>query len=130
VCRCGRIRSARGVPALISGLANDLAANTVCIRRPHGVYQVHEVGIAAGDFPAEPDRAVAIRVYEFTSNGQGDESVRVQVHVRGLPHDLASCEDIADAIRDRLSFLEAVNIGGYAGCAQRECLPKNGGVRS
>lgn len=101
-------------PALISGLADDLAGNTVCIWRPHGVYQADEVGIAAGDLPAEPDRAVAIRVYGFVSDGQGDETVRVQVRVRGFPHDLASCEDTADAIRDRLSFLERVNIGGYA----------------
>jgi hypothetical protein len=101
-------------PALISGFADDLAANTVCSWRPHGVYQADEVGIAAGDLPAEPDRAVAIRVYGFISDGQGDETVRVQVRVRGFPHDLASCETVADAIRDRLSFLERVTIGGYA----------------
>lgn len=101
-------------PALIAGLADDLAANTACVWRPHGVYQESEVGIAAGDLPAEPDRAVALRVYGFASDGQGDESVRVQIRVRGFPHDLASCEAIADEIRERLSFLERVTIGGYA----------------
>ncbi|MCD0446460.1 minor capsid protein [Glycomyces sp. A-F 0318] len=101
-------------PALIAGLADDLAANTDCVWRPHGVYQEDEVGIAVGDLPAEPHRAVALRVYGFVSDGQGDETVRVQVRVRGFPHDLASCETIADRIRDRLSFLERVTIGGYA----------------
>lgn len=101
-------------PALITGLADDLAATTACVWRPHGVYQDSEIGIAAGDLPAEPDRAVALRVYGFVSDGQGDETVRVQVRVRGLPHDLASCEEVADEIRDRLSFLERVTIGGYA----------------
>jgi hypothetical protein len=101
-------------PALITGLADDLAANTACVWRPHGVYQDSEVGIAAGDLPAEPDRAVTLRVYGFASDGQGDETVRVQVRVRGNPHDLASCESVADEIRDRLSFLERVTIGGYA----------------
>lgn len=101
-------------PALIAGIADDLAAHTDCIWRPHGIYQEEEIGIVVGEAPAEPDRVVALRVFGFATDGQGDETVHLQVRVRGIPHDLASCETAADAIRDRLAFLEQVTIGGYA----------------
>ena len=96
---------------ILTGLAELLHANNIGTWRPNEPYEAGEIGIIVGDLPPTPDQVIGLRAYFVEAEGNGDEITAVQVRVRGLPNSTVSCDDIADAITDRLHYAEPGHLG-------------------
>lgn len=88
--------------ALLTGLAQYLAAGQVGAWRPTGTYSADEQAIVLKQLPAGPDTAVALSVYSVLDDIRlPDVQVRVQLRFRAAGPRTA-VDDFADDVFDLL----------------------------
>lgn len=97
---------------LIAGLAQHLDDAGVGVYRPTGAYQASETAILDRAIPTSPDRIITLAAYPVGSSAPGlaDHQTAVQIRVRGL-QDPRDCDDLADAIFERLDGAEHLTLG-------------------
>lgn len=86
---------------MIVALAQILAGANVGTWNPSGSYLASQVGIFYGPIGDSPNRAVGLTRYGGTgalTNDSHRGSRLVQVRVRGVPGNVLSADDLADAV--------------------------------
>lgn len=82
---------------LAEGLADLLAAGSLAVYRPDGLYGPGETGIYLGVSPPEPDRAVTLTAYPVEDSDLTDAVTGVQVRLRA-GRDTRDVDTLADAL--------------------------------
>jgi hypothetical protein len=97
---------------LFTGVATRLDAATVGRYIPNGVYASTDTPIVRGGLPADPDRAIAIRVMPASADVIDPfGTFLISILLRGLPNNYSDSSDLADSVRANLLGLTDVWFG-------------------
>lgn len=100
---------------LLAGLAQYLDDKNVAVWRPNpgDVYQPAETGIVIRAIPDKPDRLITLATYVVDDRpGMQEQTVGLQIRVRGLPRAPGDCDDLADAVFEQLDSIGHATWGG------------------
>ncbi|WP_336214384.1 minor capsid protein [Nonomuraea sp. LPB2021202275-12-8] len=101
--------------ALLSGLAEHLAASGAGVWHPNGIYASNEIAITIGGLPAAPDTALTLAVYGVGPGGddptEPDSQVLVQARIRA-GQDPRIVDDLADSVFGALHGLSDMVLDG------------------
>lgn len=98
---------------LVAGVAQLLEDAGAGTWRPTGAYLAgDDRPIFAQELPSGPNRALAVAHYPVTNVARTNDTVEgIQVRNRGVPGDIVTTNDDADAIRAALDGLQHVVLG-------------------
>jgi hypothetical protein len=97
---------------LFTGVATRLDAATVGRYIPNGAYASTDTPIVRGGLPADPDRAIAIRVMPASADVIDPfGTFLISILLRGLPNNYSDSSDLADSVRANLLGLTDVWFG-------------------
>jgi hypothetical protein len=98
--------------AVLTGLAEHLAAAGHGTWRPTGVYAAGETGIAIGSVPATPDSVIVLTSYPVEESAPLDDVLLgVQIRCRAAGRDPHDVTDMDDEIRDTLHGARDLQLG-------------------
>ncbi len=91
---------------LLTGLAVHLDAQDVGVWRPTGAYTADETGIIRRAIPEQPNRIITLATYGVDDRrGMQEQTIGLQIRVRGLPRNPDDCDDLADAVFEALDSI-------------------------
>ncbi|BCJ64150.1 minor capsid protein [Polymorphospora rubra] len=88
---------------LLEGCAEHLAAASVGLWLPNGVYGPDDIGIVIRDVPQTPNRLITLANYPVGTDlpGMADHISAIQIRIRA-GRDPRECDDLADDVFDAL----------------------------
>lgn len=99
---------------ITAGLVGVLAAKSIGVWKPDGIYQPGEVGIVMGALPQDPPALIGVTPYMHQPQVEpGVDLVAVQFRARSGSRDPRPAFAFADAFHDQFHGVEGLRLGDY-----------------
>lgn len=97
---------------LVQQIAGLLDTAGVAVYKPSSPYAASDTAVMFGEIPTEPDRCVAVNVYDSSDDPRYPRSdVRVQFYMRGVPNNPLDVVDLAAGVFDTFQSLQDATLG-------------------